>query len=304
MGLIPLAFKLVIFDLDGVLVPIESSWQYIHNNFGRSNEESYKRYMRGLIDFSEFMRSDVALWNGATKEEILKILDRVQLTRGAHEVVKTLREMGVRTVILSSGISFLADRVGQELGIDRVYANRLIADSNGRLNGEGEAIVPLREKHRVIQRILDEEKVSAKECVVVGDNVFDIPRFGDVGLSIAFNSRNSGSTTKADVSIPGGDLRSILSWLTSESPNKIVIRLATTIREAKTIAIALTPDNIKMPQGLYIAVSQENRNVCVKIVSVRGLSTLLATINDVLSCCQMAISSINIAKSIRVTKTI
>lgn len=304
MGLIPLAFKIVIFDLDGVLVPIESSWQYVHNAFGRDNDGSYKRYMRGLIDFPEFVRLDVALWNGASIEEIRKILDKVQLTKGAREVVKTLHEMGVRTAILSSGISLLADRVGQELGIDRVYANRLMADTNGRLSGELEAIVPLFEKHRIIQRILNEEKVSSRECVIVGDNAFDIPLFGDVGLSIAFNSKNSDSTIKADVSITGEDLRSIIPWLTSGSPNKIAIRLATTMREAKTIAVVLSPDNIKMPQGLHITVSLENRNVCVKIVSVRGLGTLLATIDEILSCSQMAISSINMAKSIRVTKTI
>jgi len=297
-------FKLVIFDLDGVLVPINSSWQYVHEAFGRDNEESYRRYMRGEIDFQEFMRSDIVLWEGATIETVREILDQVPLTEGARETIQALHERGMRIAIVSSGISLLAERVGRELGIDQVYANKLIADRQGHLTGEGEAVVPLLEKYDVTKRILEEEEVSSQECATVGDNIFDIPRFGDMGLSIIFNPKDEESEKKADVSITGRDLRLILPWLTSGPPSRIVVRLDTGVREAESVVAALSPDNVKVPQGLHARVYSEGGSVYVKVVSVRGMGTLLATVDDILSCSHVAISSIDITKSLRRAKTI
>jgi len=296
-------FKLVIFDLDGVLVPIDSSWQYVHRAYGRNNEENYRKYLRGEIDYQEFMRSDIALWGDASIQTIKAILDQVPLTEGAEELTETLRKNRIHTAIISSGISLLADRVGRELGIDRVYANKLIADDHGQLTGEGMTVVPLRDKLSVIKRILEEEGVSPKECAVVGNSIFDFPDL-DIGLSIAFNPQDVESEEKTDVSIEGRDLRLLLPWLTSGPPSKMTMCLATGAREAKSVAAALSPDNMKVPQGLYVKVFPEDGRVCMKIVSVRGLGTLLATVDDLLSCSHVAISSIDAAKSLQKAKTI
>ena len=297
-------FKLVVFDLDGVLAPINSSWQYVHRAFGRDNEENYRKYLRGEMDYQEFMRSDITLWEGATIQSIQAILDDVPLADGALETVETLHKNGVRTAIISSGISLLADRIGRELGIDHVHANRLVVDDEGCLTGEGVTEVPLNDKLNIVKRILEEEGFSLQETAIVGDNVFDFPLFGDIGLSIAFNPHDEESEMKADVSIQGRDLRLILPWLISGHPNKIMIRLATGDREAEAIVAALSPDNVKVPQGLYLKVYLEGSSVYVKIVSVRGLGTLLATVDDILSCSQVATSSIDAVKSLRRDKTI
>jgi len=296
-------FKLVIFDLDGVLVPIDSSWQYVHRAFGRDNEDNYRKYLRGEIDYEEFMRSDIALWDGTSVQTVKAILDQVPLAEGAQELTETLRKNKIHTAIISSGISLLADRVGQELRIDRVYANKLIADDKGRLTGEGITVVPLRDKLSVIKRILEEERVSPQESAVVGNSIFDFPDL-DIGLSIAFSPQDEESEVKADLSIEGRDLRLLLPWLTSGPPNKMTIYLAMGAREAKSVAAALSPDNMKVPQGLYVKVFAEDGRVCMKIVSVRGLGTLLATVDDLLSCSHVATSSIDAAKSLQRTKTI
>jgi len=300
----PTPFKLVIFDLDGVLVPIDSSWQYVHEAFGHDNEENYRRHLRGEIDFQEFMRSDIALWDGASIETIQAILDRVPVADGAREMIQTLHENRIRTTILSSGISLLADRIGRELGMDRVHANKLIADDRGLLTGEGVGAVPLKEKHIIIRKILGEEKLSPQECAIVGDSIFDLPRFRNLGITIAFNPKGEELELRADVSVRSKDLRALLPWLTSGPPNRIVIRLATGSREAESVVTALSPDNIEVPKGLYVKVFRRGRSVYMKMVSARGLGTLLATVDDMLSCAQVAISSIDVVKSPLPSKTI
>ena len=54
--------ELVIFDMDGVLTDTISSWKYVHDYFGSSNERSVDDYLRGKIDDLEFIKRDVALW--------------------------------------------------------------------------------------------------------------------------------------------------------------------------------------------------------------------------------------------------
>ena len=55
--------RMVVFDLDGVLVDIESSWEMIHKVFGVNNEINFQKHLKKEIDFEEFMRSDIRLWN-------------------------------------------------------------------------------------------------------------------------------------------------------------------------------------------------------------------------------------------------
>ena len=54
--------ELVIFDMDGVIANTISSWKYIHDYFGSTNERSVNEYLKGKIDDAEFIKRDVYLW--------------------------------------------------------------------------------------------------------------------------------------------------------------------------------------------------------------------------------------------------
>jgi len=205
--------KLVVFDLDGVLVESESSWQALHDAFSVDNEENFQRYLRGEIDYREFMRSDIRLWGNASREEIVKILDRVQLMKGAKETVEKLSRAGYKTAIISSGISLLADRVKDQLGIGRSYANRILFDDEGRLTGEAEALVTLLNKDDVLRRLAASEGLKTSECAVVGDSRFDVAMFKEAGFGISFNSKDELVREAADSVIEQKDLRAILPLL-------------------------------------------------------------------------------------------
>jgi len=205
--------KLVVFDLDGVLVESESSWQALHDAFSVDNEENFQRYLRGEIDYREFMRSDIRLWGNASREEIVEILDRVQLMKGAKETVEKLSSAGYKTAIISSGISLLADRVKDQLGIGRSYANRILFDDEERLTGEAEAMVTLLNKDDVLRRLAASEGLETSECAVVGDSRFDVAMFEEAGFSISFNSKDELVREAADSVIEQKDLRAILPLL-------------------------------------------------------------------------------------------
>lgn len=199
--------------MDGVLVESDSSWQALHDSFGVTNEGNFQKYLRGEIDYKEFMRSDIRLWGSVSREEIKRILDLVRLMKGAKETIDKLKKAGYKTAIISSGVSLLADRVRDQLGIDYSYANRLLFDEKGRLTGEAEESVTLLNKDRILRRLAAVECIKPSECAVVGDSRFDIPMFNEAAFSIAFNPKDELVREAADSVIEGKDLKKILPLL-------------------------------------------------------------------------------------------
>jgi len=196
--------------MDGVLLDIESSWDFVHKAFGIDGRENFESYLRGEFDYREFMRKDIGLWGRVHVDQIRKILDQVPFMKGTKVTVDFFRNNGYKTAIISSGLSILAEKLKRKLGLDYIFANNLLIDKVGFLTAEGNPVVELWDKKRVLQRLLKILEMKPKHCAVVGDSVFDISLFDMVGFSIAFNSRDERVKKSADISIESKDLRTIL----------------------------------------------------------------------------------------------
>jgi len=61
-----------------------------------------------------------------------------------------------------------------------------------------------------------------------------------------------------------------------------------TIGEAEAVAKAVSPDNVKVPRGLFIKTKRRGRRVFTKIVCETRLQTFVATIDDFLSAVSVA----------------
>ncbi len=209
--------ELVIFDMDGVIANTISSWKYIHDYFGSSNERSVNEYLKGKIDDAEFIKRDVYLWreNGkiVQKDKLVKILSNVPLMDGAGECISRIKKNNVKTAIVSAGLDILAERIAQELGIDYVFANGIKTDNNGRLNGEGIIGVKLMYKDKTVSRLSDQLGIPLERIAAVGNSCFDIPMLETCGLGIAFNPEDDCVRKKADIVIEGNDLGKILPIL-------------------------------------------------------------------------------------------
>lgn len=198
--------------MDGVLVKTKSSWTSVHKAFNVDERMTFRRYLRGEFDYLEFMRKDIGFWGHVHVNEIRKILNQVPIMSGAEDTLKMLHKNAYVTAIISSGISILAEKLRRKLGIHHVFANELLKDKNGFLTGEGNPVVPLWEKAKVLQYLLKQLVIEPDCCAVVGDSIFDIPLFDLAGFSIAFNSKDKRVNNIADVIIESNDLRDILPY--------------------------------------------------------------------------------------------
>ena len=184
--------RIVVFDMDGVLVDIRSSWQYLHEKFGVEDEalRIMKRFIEGEIDYLEWMRLDTSLWIKASggrlhRSTLVKMFDEVEVNPEAVEVVRRLRRLGVRIGILSGGIDLLAMRVARIIGADAWMANGLVFDKRGYLVPGGRPIVGV-DKSRPLRRMLWELGLEPSEAVYVGDSEWDISAFKTVAYPVLY----------------------------------------------------------------------------------------------------------------------
>jgi phosphoserine phosphatase len=210
-------YKLVAFDCDGVLVDVQSSWEYIHEHFGVTNFVSVESYMRGDIDGVEFMRRDIALWKAkdpeVTLRKVEKILDEIPPMKGLDELATALKEGDCKAIIISGGLDLLVDKIAKRIGAFRAYSNGLAADRSGRLTGDGILRVEPKDKSGPLLEAMRTLKLKRDQVAAVGDTASDITMFDDCCFGVAFNPHDEVIRKKAHKVVGEKDLRRLIKLL-------------------------------------------------------------------------------------------
>lgn len=183
-----MATKIAFLDCDGTLTTVRSSWEHLHRRLGlwTENADEYQALFRqGSIDYREFCRRDALLWKGLDLNSVLPVLNDIPYQPGAHDLVRSLKEAGIVTVIVSTGLSFLVEKVKAELGIDRTFANELLV-ARGILSGEIRINVDYDMKGDIVRATLKDLGLGFDEASAIGDGEGDKGMFEAVGLPIAF----------------------------------------------------------------------------------------------------------------------
>jgi phosphoserine phosphatase len=206
-------YKIIVFDMDGVIVKDESSWITVHNYFKVNNSKSFKEYLDGKIDYSEFMKRDIALWPRVNIKTIENIFNKPQITFGIQGVLLELKKRGYITALVSAGLDILANKINRNLNFDYIFANGLDIDKDGNLSGTGKCRVELLRKDKVLISLSKILNIPLSQFVAIGDSKYDIAMLNIVDLAIAFNPKDEEVKQAADIIIEGNDISKILDYL-------------------------------------------------------------------------------------------
>jgi phosphoserine phosphatase len=202
--------RLLVADMDSTMITVECIDE-LADYAGVKTEvaEITEAAMRGELDFAGALRARVKLLAGLDEAVLARCHDeRVRIMPGARTLVQTLRARGVRTVLVSGGFTFFAERVGEAIGFDAVRANRLGA-SAARLDGTvAEPILGAEAKRTALL----EQGIDPATAVAIGDGANDVPMLQAAGFGIAYHGKPA-AVAAADAAVRYGDLTAVLHAL-------------------------------------------------------------------------------------------
>lgn len=146
--------------------------------------------MRGEIDFRESLARRVALLAGLPEAALAQVYDeRVVLSPGAERMLAGFKAAGAKTLLVSGGFTYFADRLKARLDFDEACSNALEI-AGGKLTGR--IVPPIVDAQTKAARLsgMRERWVTGDGIVVaIGDGANDLPMLKVADVSFAYRAK-------------------------------------------------------------------------------------------------------------------
>jgi phosphoserine phosphatase len=186
----------IVFDLDGTLLPGTSVSAYLAGRMGHAREldELERRYRGGEIDNAAIAAMSAPWFAGVRPADVAELRDR-------------------RALPLLATITwrFAADLVGGLFGFTAV-SGTVMGMHEGVLTGEIERLCDEYGKRDLVRSWCAEHHVPMSRVAAVGDSRSDLPLFAVAGFSLALNPTPD-ARAGADRAVDTEDLRDVLGHL-------------------------------------------------------------------------------------------
>ena len=178
--------RLIVFDVDGTLIDAEMIDELAKAaGVGGKVSEITSRAMNGEIEFKQALKERVQLLKGLDENILDSIVQNLDVTPGAEELITALKALGYKIALISGGFTQFVEKIKEKLGIDYVYANKLVI-KDGKLTGElMEPIIDAERKADLMREIAEHENLLMEQVVAVGDGANDRFMLQNSGLGIA-----------------------------------------------------------------------------------------------------------------------
>ncbi len=175
--------KIIIFDIFQSFMS-SNTFHDIMANTDVKREGLVEIYDSDDIDSS--MKNAAAKLEGFPVDAIHRILDSIEIAPGTVELIQTLKLMGYKIGLISSGFSVFTDVLKNKLDIDYAFGYSLVIDSDSKsFTGEIEAdSYSFTERNTVHELVMEQENVIIEDIAILDDrDSNDTP-----GIQVIFNT--------------------------------------------------------------------------------------------------------------------
>lgn len=182
--------SLLIADMDSTIIQQESL-DHMAEIAGKGSEIAAitAAAMAGEIDFEQALDERLAMLTGAPAKLLDRVIDETKLTRGAAELVGTMRAHKAQCYLVSGGFTFLTQPIAKKLGFHGHYANELLL-KNGRLTGHvAKPILDCDAKLSRLKALTHQFGLSLADAATIGDGANDLTMLKAAGMGVAFQGK-------------------------------------------------------------------------------------------------------------------
>lgn len=149
-----------------------------------------ERAMRGEIAFEPALRERVALLKGVNLKVVEEIIrERITLTPGGGELVRTMRAHGGYTALVSGGFTVFTGPLSATIGFDEHRSNTLLSQG-GVLTGQvADPILGKQAKLDALVELRARFGLTPEQTLAIGDGANDLAMLGEAGLGVAFRAK-------------------------------------------------------------------------------------------------------------------
>lgn len=142
--------------------------------------------MAGEMDFEQSLQQRVSLLAGLPDDVFVSVLELIEFTNGAKELVDAVHSLGGKIGAVSGGFSQILDPLAEQIGLDYWLANELEV-SSGKLTGKVLGpVIDAEAKANALKAWAVEAKVKLEDTIAIGDGANDIKMLQAAGFAIAF----------------------------------------------------------------------------------------------------------------------
>jgi dolichol kinase/phosphoserine phosphatase len=226
--------KLVIFDVEGVLIPKNRLFFEVGRSLGIKKLLAVLfygfLYEIGVVQLKWALKHIFQATKGASMQLFLNSLAKLPLMPNVNEVFTSLKAAGYKIALISSGIpTLLVNSLGKIVGADYSVGVE-VEIKNEVLTGEiwGNVIEP-NGKLMVLKQTLIAEGLNLNDCIVVADDRNNASLFLKGVQKIGYNP-DFLIRTKADI-VVNGSLSNILPLIHGEKKRKATLSKNDILRE-------------------------------------------------------------------------
>ena len=145
--------------------------------------------MAGELDFVQSLEQRVSFLAGLAVDSFANVLDQIQFTPGAQELITAVHALGGKVGAVSGGFSQILDPLARKIGLDYWLANELEVE-DGKLTGKViGSVICAEAKARALKTWAAEAEVELENTIAIGDGANDIQMLQAAGFAIAFRPK-------------------------------------------------------------------------------------------------------------------